>query len=44
VHKNEMNKALAILRDKVQHFIKAREIIGSWPWRKPIFLKMFWIK
>ena len=29
VHKNEMNKALAILRDKVQHFIKAREIIGD---------------
>lgn len=29
VHKNEMNKALTILRDKVQHFIKAREIIGD---------------
>ena len=29
VHKNEMNKALAILRDKVQSFIKAREIIGD---------------
>lgn len=29
VHKNEMNKALAILRDKVQGFIKAREIIGD---------------
>ena len=29
VHKNEMNKALAILRDKVQHFIKAREIVGD---------------
>ena len=29
VHKNEMNKALAILRDKVQNFIKAREIIGD---------------
>ena len=29
VHKNEMNKALTILRDKVQGFIKAREIIGD---------------
>lgn len=29
VHKNEMGKALAILRDKVQSFIKAREIIGD---------------
>jgi aspartate kinase len=29
VHKNEMNKALAILRDKVQSFIKAREIVGD---------------
>lgn len=29
VHKNEMNKALAILRDKVQNFINAREIIGD---------------
>ena len=29
VHKNEMNKALSILRDKVQGFIKAREIIGD---------------
>ena len=29
VHKNEMNKALAILKDKVQGFIKAREIIGD---------------
>ncbi len=29
VHKNEMNKALAILRDKVQGLIKAREIIGD---------------
>jgi aspartate kinase len=29
VHKNEMGKALAILRDKVQNFIKAREIIGD---------------
>ena len=29
VHKNEMNKALAILRDKVQGMIKAREIIGD---------------
>ncbi len=29
VHKNEMNKALSILRDKVQSFIKAREIIGD---------------
>ncbi len=29
VHKNEMKKALAILRDKVQSFIKAREIIGD---------------
>ena len=29
VHKNEMNKALGILRDKVQSFIKAREIIGD---------------
>jgi aspartate kinase len=29
VHKNEMNKSLAILRDKVQGFIKAREIIGD---------------
>ena len=29
VHKNEMNKALTILRDKVQSFIKAREIIGD---------------
>jgi aspartate kinase len=29
VHKNEMNKALAILREKVQGHIKAREIIGD---------------
>ena len=29
VHKNEMSKALAILRDKVQGMIKAREIIGD---------------
>ena len=29
VHKNEMNKALGILRDKVQGFINAREIIGD---------------
>ncbi len=29
VHKNEMNKALSILREKVQGFIKAREIIGD---------------
>lgn len=29
VHKNEMNKALNILRDKVQSEIKAREIIGD---------------
>ena len=29
VHKNEMNKALGILREKVQNFIKAREIIGD---------------
>ncbi len=29
VHKNEMNKALAILRDKVQAHIKAREISGD---------------
>lgn len=29
VHKNEMSKALAILRDKVQGYIKAREIIGD---------------
>jgi len=29
VHKNEMNKALAILRDKVQGHIGAREIIGD---------------
>ncbi len=29
VHKNEMNKALGILRDKVQGIIKAREIIGD---------------
>ena len=29
VHKNEMNKALAILREKVQGMIKAREIIGD---------------
>lgn len=29
VHKNEMNKALNILRDKVQTEIKAREIIGD---------------
>lgn len=29
VHKNEMNKALSILREKVQSFIKAREIIGD---------------
>jgi len=29
VHKNEMNKALTILREKVQSFIKAREIIGD---------------
>ena len=29
VHKNEMNKALSILRDKVQGHIKAREILGD---------------
>ncbi|NOT15507.1 MAG: aspartate kinase [Methylotenera sp.] len=29
VHKNEMNKALSILRDKVQSNIKAREIVGD---------------
>ena len=29
VHKNEMNKALAILRDKVQGHIQAREINGD---------------
>lgn len=29
VHKNEMNKSLAILRDKVQNAIKAREITGD---------------
>lgn len=29
VHKNEMNKALTILRDKVQGEIKAREIVGD---------------
>jgi aspartate kinase len=29
VHKNEMNKALSILRDKVQGNIKAREIVGD---------------
>ena len=29
VHKNEMNKAIGILRDKVQGYIKAREIIGD---------------
>lgn len=29
VHKNEMNKALAILRDKVQSIIGAREISGD---------------
>jgi aspartate kinase len=29
VHKNEMNKALAILRDKVQGHIQAREIHGD---------------
>jgi aspartate kinase len=29
VHKNELNKALAILRDKVQAHIGAREIIGD---------------
>ena len=29
VHKNEMNKAIGILRDKVQGHIKAREIIGD---------------
>ena len=29
VHKNEMNKALSILREKVQGFIKAREITGD---------------
>lgn len=29
VHKNEMNKALAILRDKVQGHINAREISGD---------------
>ena len=29
VHKNEMNKALSILREKVQSFINAREIIGD---------------
>ncbi|PPC94834.1 MAG: aspartate kinase [Methylotenera sp.] len=29
VHKNELNKALAILKDKVQGHINAREIIGD---------------
>ena len=29
VHKNEMSKAIAVLRDKVQGHIKAREIIGD---------------
>ena len=29
VHKNEMGKALAVLRDKVQGHIQAREIIGD---------------
>ena len=29
VHKNEMAKAIAVLRDKVQGHIKAREIIGD---------------
>ena len=29
VHKNDMNKTLAILRDKVQGHIQAREIIGD---------------
>ena len=29
VHKNEMNKALGILREKVQGFINAREIVGD---------------
>jgi aspartate kinase len=29
VHKNEMAKAIAVLRDKVQSHIKAREIIGD---------------
>ncbi len=29
VHKNEMNKALGILRDKVQGHINAREILGD---------------
>ena len=29
VHKNEMGKALAVLRDKVQGHIKAREIVGD---------------
>ena len=29
VHKNEMSKALGILREKVQNFIKAREITGD---------------
>lgn len=29
VHKNEMNKSLAILRDQVQNAIKAREITGD---------------
>ena len=29
VHKNEMNKALGILREKVQSFINAREIVGD---------------
>jgi aspartate kinase len=29
VHKNEMGKALTILRDKVQNYIKAQEIIGD---------------
>ena len=29
VHKNEMTKAIAVLRDKVQGHIKAREIIGD---------------
>jgi aspartate kinase len=29
VHKNEMNKALSILREKVQHHIGAREINGD---------------
>jgi len=29
VHKNELNKALAILKDKVQNHIGAREIVGD---------------